>query len=151
MSLTSLKQTIQKNIVTVSIGTIPTVVTGLFAWAWPGALRKIVEVFLTMVSPAQLLAALCISLLGHAVLVAMLISSRSHDPKLIPRFGIYWDKDGNSYCPQCKTLTSQIGWATFNNSQWHGLRCTCTERAFVCLDAGQPLHVQDAMHMMKRV
>lgn len=150
MSLaTTLKSLIQENVVAVALGAVPTFVTGLIAWAWPGTLQQIADVVLSTATPKQLMVALCISFLVNAVLVALLINLRTSGPKLYPRFGIYWDKEGNSYCPKCKTLTSQISWATFNNSQWHGLRCTCTERAFVCFDAGQPIHAQEAMRMVK--
>ncbi len=145
---TTLKQSAQENIVALSIGTIPTTLAGLLAWAWPDALQKIADAAIFTATTKQLLVTLCISLLANAVLVALLISSRRTEPKLHARFGVYWDKDGNSYCPKCKNLTAQIGWATYANGQWHGLRCSCSELPFVLIESGKPIHAQDAMCKM---
>ncbi len=147
---TTLKQSAQDNVVALSIAAIFSVLTGLLAWAWPDVLPKISDAALSIATPKQLLAALCISLFANALLAAFLIFSRSSDPKLRARFGVYWDKDGNSYCPKCKALTAQIGWATYNGGQWYGLRCWCTERPFVLIEAGQPIHAQDAIRLMQK-
>lgn len=151
MSLVSaLKQSAYEHIVAVSIGGILAALAGLLTWAWPSALQQIADAILSKSTPKQLLTVVCISLLANAILAASLISSRSAGPRLRPRYGVYWDKDGNSYCPKCKMLMSQIAWATYNNGQWHGLRCSCTQRPFVLLEAGQPIHVQDAMRQINR-
>lgn len=151
MSLaTKLRQSAQENIVALSIGTIPTSIAGLLAWGWPGAIQKISDVVLSTATPKQMLAALCIALLANAVLVASILSKRGGEPSLRARFGVYWDKVGNSYCPRCKTLTAQIGWATYDNKQWHGLRCACTERPFVLIESGRAIHVQAAMQQMAK-
>lgn len=65
------------------------------------------------------------------------------------KYGIYWDKNGNPFCPKCKTPTSQISWATYVNKQVHALRCSCSEKPFVLMNNGEPIHVQEAMKLMQ--
>lgn len=144
-----LAQEARSNIVALSIGAIPTAIAGLLAWGWPGALEQISDATLSIATPKQILAALCLSLLANAVLAALLISSRSNEPKLKARYGVYWDEDGNAYCPNCNKLTSQIGWVTYKNGQWHGLRCTCTERPFLLMENGEAINAQEAMQKMQ--
>ena len=145
----SLKEAARENVVTLSVGAIPSALVALLAWAWPDTLQNIAVTVLSIATPKQILAALCISLVVNAVLITLLKASRTTGPKLRPRFGVYWDKQGNAYCPRCKTLTAQIGWASYNNGQWHGLRCPCTERPFVLIESGQAIHAQEAMRQMQ--
>jgi len=38
-----------------------------------------------------------------------------HADDLSLKYGVYWDKNGNPFCPKCKTPTSQVKWATYVN------------------------------------
>jgi len=150
----TLKQQIQDNTVAVSIAAIPTALTGLLSWAWPGALQKISDAAFSVATPKQLLAALCISLFVNAVLVTLLISSRSPKPNQKLKYGAYWDREGSSYCPSCEKPTSQIRWSTYQyngqGTQWHGLHCPVCENTFLLMNNGQPIHAQDAMREMQK-
>lgn len=64
------------------------------------------------------------------------------------KYGVYWDKSGNPFCPKCKTPISEVKWATYVNRQVHGLKCPCTERPFVLMEKGEPIHAQEAMKRM---
>ena len=66
------------------------------------------------------------------------------------KYGIYWDKSGNPFCPKCKTPTSQITWATYINRQIHALMCSCSAKPFVLMDKGEPIHAQDAIKLMQK-
>lgn len=67
---------------------------------------------------------------------------------LVLKYGVWWDKDGNAYCPKCKSPGMQIRWATHVNRQFHALKCSCTEDPFVLLEKGEPIHAQEAMRRM---
>ena len=64
------------------------------------------------------------------------------------KFGVYWDKDGNPYCPKCKTPTSQVEWATYINRQVQALKCTCSPKPFVLMENGEPIQAPEAMKRM---
>lgn len=71
-----------------------------------------------------------------------------HDNALSLKYGVYWDKNGNPFCPKCKTPTTQVKWATYNNRQVHGLKCSCTDKPFVLMENGEPIQAQEAMKRM---
>ena len=71
-----------------------------------------------------------------------------HADDLSLKYGVYWDKNGNPFCPKCKTPTSQVKWATYVNQQVHGLKCSCTDKPFVLMENGEPIHAQEAMRRM---
>jgi len=71
-----------------------------------------------------------------------------HDNALSLKYGVYWDKNGNPFCPKCKTPTSQVKWATYDNRQIHGLKCSCTDKPFVLMENGEPIQAQEAMKRM---
>lgn len=87
-------------------------------------------------------------MLSGALLLSLVFTKK--EQSLTPRFGVYWDKKGNSYCPSCKALTSQIYWVSHDNKQWHGLHCSNCNKTFLTIDAGEPMHVQDAMRRMAK-
>jgi len=64
------------------------------------------------------------------------------------KFGVYWDKDGNPYCPKCKTPTSNVAWATYINRQVQALKCPCSPKPFVLMENGEPIQAPDAMKKM---
>lgn len=64
------------------------------------------------------------------------------------KYSVFWDKDGNPYCPNCQKPTLQIKWASHLHGQVHGLKCSCTPKAFVLLDNGQPIQAEDAIKLM---
>lgn len=66
------------------------------------------------------------------------------------KYGVYWDAEGNPYCPKCKTPTSQVHWATYENRQVRGLQCSCTEGPFVLMENGEPIQAQEAMKRMAK-
>lgn len=72
-----------------------------------------------------------------------------HGNALSLKYGVYWDKNGNPFCPKCKTPTMQVKWATYDNRQVHGLKCSCTEKPFVLMENGEPIQAQDAMKRME--
>jgi len=71
-----------------------------------------------------------------------------HIDNLTLKYGIYWDKNGNPFCPKCKTPTTNIAWATYTNRQIHGLKCSCSDKPFILMENGEPIHAQDAMKLM---
>jgi len=71
-----------------------------------------------------------------------------NDNLLTLKYGVYWDKDGNPYCPKCKTPTSTIGWVIHARQHFHGLKCSCSENPFLLVDKGTPIHATDAMKLM---
>jgi hypothetical protein len=74
--------------------------------------------------------------------------AESHLNALTLKYGVYWDKDGNPFCPKCKTPTSQVKWATYENRQVHGMKCSCTDKPFVLMENGEPIQAQEAMKRM---
>ncbi|MDQ6959283.1 MAG: hypothetical protein Q9M24_09265 [Mariprofundaceae bacterium] len=72
----------------------------------------------------------------------------SNNSALTNKYGAYWDKDGNSYCPKCKTPTSSTSWTTYMKRQIRGLKCPCSEKPFILMKDGEPIHAQDAMKEM---
>jgi hypothetical protein len=68
---------------------------------------------------------------------------------IVFRYGIFWDKEGNYYCPNCRKPTLQIAWATHLNQQFLGMKCPCTPKSFVLSENGQPIHAEDVIKMMK--
>lgn len=79
------------------------------------------------------------------------LEDRIHSDNLLKlRYGVLWDKDGNSYCPKCKSPTSQIEWATYVNRQIHALKCPCSAKPFLLMENGEPIHAQDAMKIMTK-
>jgi len=34
----------------------------------------------------------------------------THNNALVLKYGVYWDKDRNPYCPKCKTPTTHTAW-----------------------------------------
>jgi len=123
-------------------------VAAMLKWAFPDFGTELANTILGRIESKQLLALLGTALLANFVLLSFFIPMIRRD-KIFPKYGVYWDRKGNSYCPKCKSLTSQIRWSTFNNSQWHGLYCECSKLPFVFIDGGQPIHAQNAMARMK--
>ena len=70
-----------------------------------------------------------------------------HANALTLKFGVYWNKDGNPFCPKCKTPTSQVKWVTYENRQVHGLKCSCTDKPFVLMENGEPI-IADTWKLM---
>ncbi len=66
------------------------------------------------------------------------------------QFGVYWDNDGNVYCPKCKAPGMQIKWATYVNQQVNALKCSCADTLYVLMENGVPIHAQEAMKRMAR-
>jgi hypothetical protein len=64
------------------------------------------------------------------------------------KYGVYWDKDGNVYCPKCKTPGLTVMWTTYVRQQVLGLKCTCSDSPFILIDNGEPIHAQEAMKIM---
>jgi len=54
--------------------------------------------------PLRLILVLGICLLAFVTFSFLLILKLIRKPKLKPRFGVYWDKEKNPYCPICKKL-----------------------------------------------
>lgn len=72
----------------------------------------------------------------------------SHNNALTLKYGVYWDKEGNPYCPKCKTPTLQVAWVTYLNRQAQGLKCTCSPKPFVLMENGEPLQAPEVMKRM---
>ena len=142
----SVKASLKAYAVVWLVGVIPMAFTALVALAWPDALSRLAEAVTAAFTPLQLLAAAGVLVVVTLVLSVLLVSTW-REQKLFPKYGVYWDKKGNAYCPRCKALSSQVKWGTYNNGQWHGLWCNCSPQAFVLLDNGKPLHFQDAMRL----
>lgn len=77
------------------------------------------------------------------------IIEESQTNALSLKYGVYWDKHGNPFCPKCKTPTSQISWATYLNKQVQALKCSCSEKPFILMSNGEPIHAQEAMKLMQ--
>jgi hypothetical protein len=71
-----------------------------------------------------------------------------HNNNLTFKYGVFWDREGNYYCPNCKKPTLQMAWAKHLNGQFHGLRCSCTSKPFVLTENGKPIQVEDAIKLM---
>ena len=67
---------------------------------------------------------------------------------LVLKYGVWWDNEGNSYCPKCKTPGLQVKWATYINRQVHALKCSCSSDPFILMDNGEPIQAQEAMKRM---
>lgn len=145
-----LRETFRVHLIGWSVASTVSVISLLFAWGFPDAWQKLATLVLYTATPQSLLAALCITVLIILVLISFLIPLLLEE-KLIAKFGVYWDRKGNSYCPNCKSLTSQIKWATYNGAQWHGLYCSCSSHSVVLMDIGEPIHAQDAMRRMQKL
>ncbi len=77
------------------------------------------------------------------------IEKAVHSENLLTlKFGVYWDKDGNVYCPKCKAPGMQIKWATYVNQQVNALKCSCTDTPYVLMENGEPVQAQEAMKRM---
>jgi hypothetical protein len=76
--------------------------------------------------------ALLLSFVINVILVALLYSAtRKEDPFLQLRFGIYWDKDKNPYCPVCQKPVVYDNWELFG---W-GYYCTPCNKVTPLKDA----------------
>ena len=68
--------------------------------------------------------------------------------KLKPRFGLYWDKENNPYCPSCKSLLSNY----YEDSLYSKI-----DPHFICIKCGsnKPIHIRDEngnrMHLYQAV
>lgn len=71
-----------------------------------------------------------------------------HDNALSLKYGVYWDKNGNPFCPKCKLLLTRIVWATHLNRQVQSFRCSCSELPIVLLAVGEPIQAPEAMKLM---
>lgn len=81
----------------------------------------------------------------------MLPTEPNHnDSHLTLKYGVYWDKEGNPFCPKCKTPTSHVDWVIHASQHFHGLKCSCTDRPFLLMDNGEPIHATDAMKIMAK-
>ena len=78
-----------------------------------------------------------------------LIKSLNEQPNLYSRFGIYWDKEGNSYCPSCRKMTSNVEWKTYVNKQAKALYCPICKSRYVLTDKnGEIVHFPDAKQIV---
>jgi len=79
------------------------------------------------------------------------LEERIHNDSLLTlKYGVYWDKAGNPYCPKCKTPTSYVDWVIHASQHFHGLKCSCTDRPFLLMDKGEPIHATEAMKLMSK-
>jgi septal ring factor EnvC (AmiA/AmiB activator) len=78
------------------------------------------------------------------------INNLNSEKLLALKYGVYWDKDGNAYCPKCKAPGMQIRWASYVKRQIHALKCSCTDVPFVLMENGEPIHAQEAMKRMAK-
>lgn len=125
------------------------VVVALFTWGFPDAWERGPSIILSRIEPKGLLAVLVMSVLLNVVLFTFLVPLLMVE-KLFPKFGIYWDKKGNSYCPKCKSLTSQVDWATHEGGQWRGLRCSCSPNVFVLTEKDSAIGYPEAVCRMQK-
>ena len=146
---TTLRQSFRTHIAGWLATATASAVSLLFVWGFPNAWQSLSDAALSIASPRSLLAALSISALAGLVLLAFLVPLLLEE-KLFPKFGVYWDRKGNSYCPQCKKLTSQVEWAAYKDGQWHGLWCSCSPHAFVLMEKGEAIDAEDAMRRMQK-
>lgn len=66
------------------------------------------------------------------------------------RYGVLWDRRGNSYCPACEKPTAQLEWVAYNDQQWKGLKCACQPKPIVFMDKGQPMKGEEVMRLMAK-
>lgn len=78
-----------------------------------------------------------------------ILELKNDSNQLTLKYGVYWDREGNSYCPKCKTPTSQTEWATCMNRQFQALKCTCSDTPLIFKEYGEPVQAQEIMKRMK--
>lgn len=66
------------------------------------------------------------------------------------KYGVFWDSNGNPFCPKCKLPLSRIVWAAHINRQVQSFRCSCTNLPIVLFEAGEPIQAPEAMRKMAK-
>ncbi len=151
--LALLKRSIREQPVEWLTLTISPLLSALLALGWPNFLSGLAGAILTTTTPIQLVSLLSISVLANLAFLVLLISSYRRE-SITPKFGVLWDKKGNSYCPSCKKLTSQIRFVSYQHNHqctsWHGLYCPHCDTPFLLMNNSEPIHAQDAMREMQK-
>jgi len=86
------------------------------------------------------------------VLAYFLLHNRSKNKRadihlqLLPKFGIYWDKDKQAYCPSCKTLLSDyrpfVHASGKTSYLYHCIKC---DKMIPLTDGEHPITLNDAL------
>jgi hypothetical protein len=88
-----------------------TVITLLLAWITSIITPVLWPVVRTAIPPEALFPVLLLSLLINAILgVLLYFATRKEKPALQLRYGIYWDKDNNPFCPVCQKPVIYDDW-----------------------------------------
>jgi len=104
---------------------------------------------LTEKAQALVIAILLLVIIGLIAWCIVLVKSLNKQPNLYSRFGIYWDKEGNSYCPSCRKMTSNVEWKTYINQQAKALYCPSCDNRYVLTDKnGEIVHFPDAKRIV---
>jgi hypothetical protein len=102
------------------LGGLLTLLVGTLFWQ---IIPLLLSPLWTRLSPQTLQRILGLSLLSVAALLAYtLILNRRLRTKLHIKFGIYWDKHANPFCPACQTPL--WGYASYQKTHGHALRCS---------------------------
>jgi hypothetical protein len=115
-AIDKVKEALVSKTVEASISLVSMLLIFVF-WQLAPAIIKSISI---TVSPQILLALLTLSIVINIFLVALFIYSRTKEKSdLKLRFGVYWDKDKNPYCPVCKNvLASSNSWGELKNEYY---------------------------------
>ncbi len=65
--------------------------------------------------------------------------------KLIPKFGVYWDKNKEAYCPACQTLLSRYTEAKYESGEpYYYFHCIKCNKLVYLKDDAVFIKIQDA-------
>ena len=64
------------------------------------------------------------------------------------KYGVRWTEDGTPLCNRCGVPITSLMWATHFDGQVRALRCSCNKLPIILMQAGEPIHANDAMKEM---
>lgn len=112
----------------------------LIVWLIMQILKELLPLVLPSIlqnsPPKLILLLLVLSMLGNLTLLTLVLLNRNKKLKL--KFGIYWDKEAEPYCPICKTplQTGEHAFTYINGVNYGSANLTCPkcDKSFLMRD-----------------
>jgi len=119
-------------------------VTGLLLLTMNQIIPVVLPAIEKSVPKRALLTLLVLSVLVN-VLLAIYIIYQSRKSTLTPRFGVYWDRNRNAFCPVCMSLMSSYG----EYAAGTGFYCTKCEEIIELREVhGDPISRESAVERL---
>ncbi len=130
-----------------SINILITLIVSLIVLAGSQILPLILPSILEQIPSKILLTLLTLSILINLILVSFIIYSHFKN-KLIPKFGLLWDKNKEAYCPACETLLSEyFAWDSSPEKEYGFMCLKCKQRIYLT-HKGKPFSLEEAQKQL---